>query len=146
MLYALKFHPRLVPRIWGGRKIETLLNHSLPPGAHIGESWELYDFPPGQIEPSTTWLSSIFANGPHAGRSLHDLIQEFGPSLMGDVPLLAPHGQFPLLFKFLDARENLSVQVHPTPDYAANHPEAHLKTEAWYVIHADHGAKIYKDL
>lgn len=146
MLYPLKFHPRLLPKIWGGRKLQTHLAHSLPENALIGESWELYDFPPGQIEGNTTWLSSLIANGPHAGRSLHDLITEFGPSLMGDVPLHGPHGQFPLLFKFLDARENLSVQVHPSPDYAARHPEAHLKTEAWYVIHADPGAQIYKDL
>src|SRR5688572_27306212 len=146
MLYPLKFHPRTVAKIWGGRKLQTHLNHTLDPGVLVGESWEIYDFPPGHVEGNAAWLSSIVANGPHAGRSLHDLIHEFGAALMGDVPLHGPHGQFPLLFKFLDARENLSVQVHPSPAYAASHPDAHLKTEAWYVIQADEGSKIYKDL
>src|SRR6185295_12654023 len=130
---------------WGGRKLETVLHKPLPSGKMIGESWELYDFPPGTLDGNTGWISSIVANGPLAGKSVHELIWQFGRALHGDVPLLST-AQFPILIKFLDARENLSVQVHPDAAYAASHPGAHLKTEAWYVVQADEGAKIYKDL
>ena len=116
--------------MWGGRKLESLLNKKLPPGKSIGESWELYDFPPGVIDQSDNWVSSMIANGPLAGRTLHEIIVDFGPALCGDVPLIGPHGQFPILIKFLDARENLSVQVHPDAAYAAANPGAHVKTEA----------------
>src|SRR2546423_2520144 len=63
-LYPLKFKPRLVEKMWGGRKLEELLGKSLPPGKKIGESWQLYDFPPGVVEGSTSWISSEIANGP----------------------------------------------------------------------------------
>jgi mannose-6-phosphate isomerase len=145
-LYPLKFRPRLVEKIWGGRKIHTVLGKPLPPQAPIGESWELYDFPPGIVENSADWVSSVVANGPLAGRTLHELIGECGTDLMGDVPLVQPHGQFPALIKYLDAREDLSVQVHPDAAYAASHPGAHLKTEAWYIVQSDAGSRIYKGL
>jgi mannose-6-phosphate isomerase len=145
-LYPLKFKPRLVEKIWGGRKLESILGKPLPPGKLIGESWELYDFPPGVVEGSQEWVSSEIANGPLAGQTLHAVISEFGRELHGDVPLLVPHSQFPILIKFLDAREDLSVQVHPDQDYANTHPGAHLKTEAWYVVQADPGARLLKGL
>jgi len=146
MLYPLKFRPLLLEKMWGGRKLESLLNKKLPAGKQIGESWELYDFPPGVIDKSGNWVSSVVANGPLAGRTLHEIIADFGPALHGDVPLIPPHGQFPILIKFLDARENLSVQVHPDAAYAAANPGAHLKTEAWYIIDAEPGSIIYKGL
>jgi mannose-6-phosphate isomerase len=65
---------------------------------------------------------------------------------MGDVKLSGPDGQFPVLIKFLDASDDLSIQVHPDEKYAAEHPDAHLKTEAWYVVQHDAGSKIYKGL
>src|SRR5665213_347824 len=145
-LYPLKFVPRFVEKLWGGRKIETFLGKPLPPGKPVGESWELYDFPPGVVGDSARWISSPIANGPLAGRSLHSVVQEFGRELMGDVPTVGPHGQFPLLVKFLDAREDLSVQVHPDSAYASEHPEAHLKTEAWYIMAHDPGARLFKGL
>jgi mannose-6-phosphate isomerase len=145
-LYPLKFTPRLLEKIWGGRKIETVLGKKLPPGQKIGESWEIYDFPPGVIDNTGEWASSLIANGPLAGRSLHWATQEFGRDLLGDIPLVGPHGQFPLLIKFLDAREDLSVQVHPDKKYAAAHLEAHLKTEAWYVVEHSPGARLFKGL
>jgi mannose-6-phosphate isomerase len=77
---------------------------------------------------------------------LHSIVEEFGTDLLGDVQLSGTHGQFPILIKFLDAREDLSVQVHPDQDYANTHPDAHLKSEAWYVIAADADARIYKGL
>lgn len=143
MLYPLTFRPRLVEKIWGGRRLESL-GKPLPPDAQVGESWELYDFPPGVIVGETGWVSSVVANGPLAGRTLHELLEQFGHDLHGDAPLLGPHGQFPILLKFLDARETLSVQVHPSEVYAEAHPEAHVKTEAWYVVEAEPGSILYR--
>ncbi len=145
-LYPLKFRPRLVEKIWGGRRLQDILDKPLPPNKQIGESWELYDFPPGVVDNSADWISAEIANGPLAGRSLHWAVSEFGDDLMGGVPLTSPHGQFPILIKFLDAREDLSVQVHPDQDYANTHPGAHLKNEAWYVVQSEPDAAIYKGL
>src|SRR5437868_2018503 len=124
-LYPLKFRPQLVEKIWGGRKLESVLAKALPAGKLIGESWELYDFPPGVVENSNEWISAEVANGPLAGRTLHWIVQEFGRELMGDVPLAGEAGQFPILIKFLDARQDLSVQVHPPREYAQRRPDAH---------------------
>lgn len=152
-LYPFKFRPRLVQKMWGGRKLETVLGKPLPTGQNIGESWELYDFPPGVVDKSSGWVSAPIANGPLAGRTLHDALREHGADIHGDVPLLpvagAPDGepgQFPLLIKFLDAREDLSVQVHPDERYAAAHPGAHLKSEAWYILQSDPGSRLLKGL
>jgi mannose-6-phosphate isomerase len=145
-LYPLKFKPRFVEKMWGGRKIETVLGKPLPPGKLIGESWELYDFPPGAVDESPDWLSSEIANGPLAGRTLHWLMGERRDELLGDVKPCPPHAQFPILIKFLDAREDLSVQVHPDCEYAKRYPEACVKNEAWYVLQSDPGARILKGL
>jgi len=145
MLYPLKFHPRFLEKIWGGRKLEAALDKRLPAGKAIGESWELYDFPPGVIDGSGAWVSSEIANGPLAGRSLHSVMVEFGGAVHGEVKLLEG-GQFPILIKYLDAQENLSVQVHPGLRYAREHRGSHLKTEAWYVVESEAGAKLYKGL
>src|SRR3954452_18356508 len=145
-LYPLKFKPRFVEKIWGGRKLETVLGKSIPAGKQIGESWELYDFPPGVVDSSGAWVSAEVSNGPLAGKTLHDLVTQFGKELHGDVPLVPPHGQFPILIKFLDAREDLSVQVHPPQDYADTHAGAHLKSEAWYVFQNEPGSRLLKGL
>lgn len=145
-LYPLKFVPRFVEKMWGGRKIETVLGKKLPPGQRIGEAWEVYDFPPGTVDSSGEWVSSPIANGPLAGRPLHWAVKAFGKELLGDVPPYGPHGQFPLMMKFLDARQDLSVQVHPDEQYAARHPAAHLKNEAWFVLAHDPGARLFKGL
>jgi mannose-6-phosphate isomerase len=144
-LYPLLFKPRFVEKMWGGRKLETVLGKTLPSDKPIGESWELYDCPPGVVEGSPQWVSSVVANGPLAGRSLHALVTEHRQDLLGSVPT-AGAGQFPILIKFLDAREDLSVQVHPDEKYAAEHPEAHLKSEAWYVLQHDPDARLLKGL
>src|SRR5439155_4053583 len=101
-LYPLKFKPRFVEKMWGGRKIETVLGKPLPAGKMIGESWELYDFPPGIVDGSADWISAEVANGPLAGRTLHQLVQEFDRDLLGDIPPVGPQKQFPILIKFLD--------------------------------------------
>ncbi len=144
-LYPLKFVPRFVEKIWGGRKLEARLGKSLPPEMPIGESWELYDFPPGVVEGEAGWVSAPIANGGFAGRTLHELIVEFGKEILGDLPLLSA-GQFPILTKFLDAREDLSVQVHPDEKYAAKNSGAFLKNEAWYILQADPGSRLLKGL
>ncbi|HEV7299127.1 MAG TPA: type I phosphomannose isomerase catalytic subunit [Tepidisphaeraceae bacterium] len=145
-LYPLMFKPRFVEKIWGGRKIETVLGKPLPSEKQVGESWEIYDFPPGVVDGSDRWVSAIVINGPLAGKTLHELVTAHGVALTGNVPLVGDHGQFPILIKYLDAREDLSVQVHPPQAYADAHPGAHLKTEAWYVVQNDPGSRLLKGL
>src|SRR5438552_13656960 len=99
-LYPLKFRPRLVEKIWGGAKLQSVLGKTLPQPKRIGESWELYDFPPGIVDQSGHWVSSEIANGPFAGRSLHSAIDEYKEDIHGDVTLLNG-SQFPILIKFL---------------------------------------------
>ena len=135
--YPLLFHPILKAKVWGGRELGKL-GKSLPPGALIGESWELADLPESIAEGR-----SVIANGELSGKPLRQALQQFKFQIMGDAPL-TPDGGFPLLIKFLDARQNLSVQVHPDDQYARSHPEAHLKSEAWIIISAEPGAVIYK--
>jgi len=144
-LQPLKFKPRYVQKMWGGRKLESILDRSLPEG-RIGESWEIYDFPPGVVDGSPNWISSDVAEGPLAGKSLHDLVSQLGADLLGSAAPVGPHRQFPLLIKFLDAREDLSVQVHPDEAYAKANPGAHLKNEAWFVVEADPGSRLLKGL
>ena len=146
-IYPLKFEPIYKEKVWGGRAIETL-GRRLPGGrrARIGESWELADL--GATAASGGGgeaARSAVANGPLAGTTLHELLERRGPELLGGASANAA-GEFPLLVKFLDAQENLSVQVHPSPAYAAEHPDAHVKHEAWYVVSAAEGAAIYKGL
>lgn len=136
------FQPLLKPRVWGGRTLEGL-GKTLPPGEAIGESWELADLPdsiPGG-------RSVIAAPSQLGGRTLRDALLDSTTRrmIMGDAALTG-EGGFPLLIKYLDARQNLSVQVHPSFEYARRHPGAHIKSEAWVVIHADPGAVIYKGI
>jgi mannose-6-phosphate isomerase len=137
--YPLLFHAMLKERVWGG---EALLEFGKPvrSGQHVGESWELADLPE-----SIPDGRSIITNGPLAGLTLRQAIAAHGRFIMGDGALTA-EGGFPLLIKFLDARENLSVQVHPTAEYVRRHPQTHLKSEAWVVLRAAPGAVIYSGL
>ena len=143
-LYPLKFAPRFVDKIWGGRKFETVLGKKIPDGL-IGESWELYDFPPGVMDKSGQWVSAVVANGALAGKTLHELILLAGKDLYGDVALVNG-GQFPILIKFLDARDDLSVQVHPDQAYCDAHPGSFLKSESWYVMQHEPDARLLKGL
>lgn len=125
------FEPVLVPKPWGGRRLESLLGRRLPPGELVGESWEIADLPNGR---------SRVADGPLAGQTPGELVQRWGVDLLG--PAHSPRQPFPLLIKFLDARENLSVQTHPRPRGAPG-PTAPEKHECWYILHADPGAQLY---
>jgi mannose-6-phosphate isomerase len=143
MPYPLHFRPILKEKVWGGRALEKL-GKDIPPGARIGESWELADLPADGSE-----RQSVIANGRLAGLTLREAIQRHRELIMGAAELNDEEdggAGFPLLIKYLDARENLSVQVHPDEHYARSHPEAHLKSEAWVVIDAEPGAVIYKGL
>jgi mannose-6-phosphate isomerase len=146
-LYPLKFVPIYQPKVWGGRRLE-MLGRALPgDGGHaIGESWELVDLgATDTTSASHAPARSVICNGPLKGKSIHDAMLLYGERLMGRVAP-GPAGEFPLLIKFLDARENLSIQVHPSQSYAAAHPESHLKSEAWYIVEAVAGATIFKGL
>lgn len=137
--YPLAFHPILKPRVWGGRSLEAL-GKSLPDGVAVGESWELADLPESVPEGRST-----IANGELAGETLRQAITRHRTEIAGASPL-APDGGFPLLLKYLDARENLSVQVHPDEAFARSHPGAHVKSEAWVIVRAAPGSVIYKGL
>lgn len=136
--------PRLFEKVWGGRRLATL-GKDLPDGALVGESWELADLDATSASGAGGGaVASIIARGGLAGKTIRDAVALWGADLLGTTP--APQGRFPLLVKYLDAREDLSVQVHPSPAYAAAHPEAHVKTECWYVAQAEPLARILKGL
>ncbi len=143
-VYPLTFRPMLYEKVWGGRALAELGKDLPNPSAGYGESWELADMASTSASGAGGGAArSVIAHGALAGRTLHQAMEAWGADLMGSVKA-TPEGNFPLLVKFLDASENLSVQTHPSPEYAARHPEAHLKTEAWYIMDCEPGAVIYK--
>lgn len=135
MLPPLRFQPLLREYLWGGRRLGTDLGKPIGDGPHYAESWEIVDHRADQ---------SIVAAGPLAGKTLHELIAEQGVVILGRHH---PRTQFPLLLKFLDCQQVLSVQVHPNDAQAAKLDPPDLgKTEAWVVLAADAGSKIYAGL
>ena len=134
MFYPLKFKPIYKQRIGGGQKLRSFFDKDIPPGEKIGESWELADLPDDK---------SVIANGELAGQSLASVIEKYPREITGDANFVGP---FPLLIKFLDAQDILSVQVHPDPQTARLMAQANPKTECWYIISAEPGAVIYKGL
>lgn len=127
-LYPFLLDPALHVKVWGGRKLATLMDKSLPTDEPYGESWEMHD-------------SAQVANGPLAGRTLGDVLADYGHDLVG--PDNDPAEGLPLLAKFLDARDWLSVQLHPDDAQARElEGEPRGKTEAWYVIAAEPGAQL----
>ncbi len=141
-LAPFRLDPVLVERPWGGRRLSAY-GKALPVGVPIGESWELCDLPQ-EVVPHVDDPSSGVLDGPYCGAKLRTLVAERTEDLLGPVAPTA-EGRFPLLFKLLDAREHLSVQVHPHEAYVADHPGARLKTESWYIVDADPGAELYLD-
>jgi mannose-6-phosphate isomerase len=141
----LRFVPILKEKVWGGRALERW-GCALPPDAPIGESWELADLAVTSVSGGGGGSAiSVVAEGPHEGRTIHDLLDDFGEAILGETPS-GEGGAFPLLVKLLHAKTNLSVQVHPSPAYAATHADAHLKTETWFVLEAEPDAAIYAGL
>lgn len=143
--YPLIFKPILKEKVWGGRSLSALGKDLGDDDSRlVGESWELVDLDATSADGGGGGTArSVIVNGEMRGMTIRDAMLAMGRNLMGTVRP-SPQGGFPLLVKFLDARENLSVQVHPSPAYAASHPEAHLKTESWYIVRAEPGARIYK--
>lgn len=139
-LYPLLLEPILVEKPWGGRRLAAL-GKRLPVDGSFGESWEIADLPDSVIQAPQLGRTRV-SNGVHAGRTLRDLIAEFGGGLLGST-LATAAGDFPLLVKYLDAREHLSVQVHPNAEYVERYPEARLKTESWYVVAAEPESVLY---
>ena len=125
-----KLRASLHETIWGGQRLREIAGKSLPAGKRIGEAWE-------------TALDSVSMTEPHVGKSLGMLVEEYGAALLG-ARVVAVYGvRFPLLAKFIDANDWLSVQAHPDDRYAAAHENGKLgKTEAWYILAADPGAQI----
>jgi mannose-6-phosphate isomerase len=126
----LAFEPIFIERMWGGRRLESEFRKKLPPQKRIGESWEVADRPEAQ---------SVVAAGPLRGRSLHELWTQQREEIFGDVP---DTPRFPLLIKILDAREKLSLQVHP-PENVASRLGGEPKSEFWYVAAADPDAELF---
>jgi len=116
-------------RMWGGRRLESEFHKKLPLNVRIGESWEIVDRPEAQ---------SVVAKGPLRGTTLHELWTEYQEEVFGETRALP---RFPLLIKILDAREKLSLQVHP-PENVASTLGGESKTEFWYVAAADSGAEL----
>jgi len=132
--YPLKFKPIYKRRIWGGQKLREFFNKDIPPFEKIGESWELADLPDDK---------STIANGELAGQTLNSVIKKYPKEITGDENFSGP---FPLLIKFLDAEDILSVQVHPDEQTCQRMGKGEPKTECWYIISAAAGAVIYKGL
>lgn len=131
-LYPLQFQPILKERIWGGEKLKTILNKPIV-SKITGESWEL-----STVEGDV----SIVANGELKGISLMELINDFPNEILGTRVYKRFGKQFPLLFKYLDAREDLSIQVHPNDKLAKERHNSFGKTEMWYVMQADADSRI----
>jgi mannose-6-phosphate isomerase len=134
-LYPLTFEPIFKSMLWGGRRLPGFLGKPAPHDDPVGEAWVLSDVD-GNL--------STVAAGPLAGRTLRDLIGEYRLDVFG--PHAPPDGRFPLLLKFIDARRELSVQVHPNDEQAERlvGPGKRGKTEAWVILDADPAtSKIY---
>ncbi len=133
----LRFERRFLQKVWGGRALESALGLALPPDVPIGETWELVD---------RARENSVVAEGADAGRTLGELMAQDARALLGKAPA-TDEGRFPVLVKLIDANENLSIQVHPDDATAARLGNgAEGKSEAWIVLDARPGARLYAGL
>lgn len=132
-LCPLAFEPRLLPKLWGGRRLEHW-GKKLPPAGMFGESWEVFD---------DAAQGAARLRGPAAGRTLAEMAAAWGKAFYGP-GRGAVHGRFPVLIKLLDAREDLSIQVHPSDEIARilHGPDAVGKSETWVVLEAEPGARV----
>ena len=135
-LYPLRLEPIYQYRLWGGRRLSGLLSAPLPGDGPIGEAWVLSDRDDHQ---------SKIANGPLKGQTIGLLMEQYREQVMGK--LASRFRRFPLLLKFLDAQQMLSIQVHPSDAHPELLPPGEMsKTEAWVVIEAEKGSRIYAGL
>lgn len=133
MLPPLKFRPHFKDKIWGGQKIRTILGKDFGNLPNCGETWELSGVP-GNV--------SVVESAPLAGRDLVSLIDEFKSQLVGGKVFADFGTNFPLLIKYIDANDDLSIQVHPDDDLARERHDSFGKTEMWYILQADEGATL----
>jgi mannose-6-phosphate isomerase len=126
-LYPLKFTPIVQERIWGGSRLKSLFHTDTD--KPIGEYWVLSGHPSAK---------SIISNGAFAGKTLNDMIAEYPEGYLG----VSKQERFPLLIKFLEAEEDLSVQIHPNDEYGLKHEGDYGKTEAWYILDSKPGGEI----
>ncbi|WP_378183549.1 type I phosphomannose isomerase catalytic subunit [Aquimarina sp. SS2-1] len=131
-LYILKFEPILKEKIWGGSKLNNLLGKESK-GSSIGESWEISD-----VEEDV----SVVSNGPLIGKTLKELLIKYKEKLVGEKNFKRFGTKFPLLIKFIDAKEDLSVQLHPGDEIARQKHNSLGKTEMWHVVQTDEDANI----
>ncbi len=132
-LYPLKFNPILKDKIWGGTKLGEVLDKPIGNSSQCGESWEI-----SGVEGNV----SAVADGPLRGRSLVELIDHYQADLVGNRVYERFGNKFPLLIKFLDANDDLSIQVHPDDELALLRHNSFGKTEMWYVVDAEPGATL----
>lgn len=133
MLYPFKFKTIFKDKIWGGNKIKTVLGKDFSPLPNCGETWEISGVP-GNV--------SVVADGPLAGKSLNELIEAHPEELLGKAVSDKYGKDFPLLIKFIDANEDLSIQVHPDDTLAKKRHNSFGKTEMWYIFQADPGSSL----
>jgi len=131
----LKFEPRLVEKVWGGRRLETAFGRTLPADSPTGESWEI-----SGLRQAPTYVSS----GPLKGADLYRVSATHGAEVFGPDLVEECMRDFPLLVKFIDASNVLSVQVHPADEYARGEGFAYGKSEAWVIVAADEGGCVYR--
>ena len=134
MMY--KFKPLLKQTLWGGNKIIAFKHLDLQM-EHVGESWEVSGI---------KGCESVVAGGPDEGKGLNQLVHEQKGLLVGKENYERFGDEFPLLIKFIDAHQNLSIQVHPDDETARRHGKGHGKTEMWYVLKSASGAQLYNGL
>lgn len=134
----LRFRPVMVPRPWGGSRLDD--RGPIP----IGERWDVADLPDGAAGDVADPRSRV-RDGALEGMAPSDLVTRYGSLFLGSASP-GSEGRLPLLVKVLDARENLSVQVHPPLDYVEEHPETRLKHESWYLLDGEEGARLFLDL
>ncbi len=132
-LYPLKFKTIFKDKIWGGQKIREILGKDFSPLSNCGETWEISGVKGNMSEVN---------GGPLGGMALKDLIDNFKGALVGEKGYSKFGLEFPLLIKFIDAAQDLSIQVHPDDTLAKSHENSLGKTEMWYIIQADVGAKL----
>ena len=130
--YPLQFDPILKERIWGGEKLNSVLNKPITSNS-TGESWEI-----STVEGDV----SVISKGTLKGISLNEVIDTFPNEVLGTTVFDKFGKQFPLLFKYLDAKTDLSIQVHPNDELAKKRHNSFGKTEMWYIMQADEGSRI----
>jgi mannose-6-phosphate isomerase len=133
-LYPLKFETVLKEKVWGGNALATHFNKKTNGSNHIGESWELSAIADDQ---------SVISNGFLAGNNIEELIEVYMGDITGDQIYEKFGNEFPLLIKFIEAQEDLSIQVHPNDNLAKKRHKAYGKTEMWYILECKKNSKIY---